>query len=153
MASASDRAPEPPPGAGALRVLVADDDRGLRDLVAEALRADGHAVAEASSGEGLLERLSALIVDQREPPFDLVISDLRMPLLLGTEVLAGIRALGSRLEFVLMTAFGDERVHREAVALGALAALAVLDKPFELARLRDLVGALARGRAARPVGV
>ncbi len=118
------------------RILVADDDPGMRALVAEALRKDGYEVHEVSSGAGLLERLSAFLLDGACIEIDLVISDIRMPLLSGLEMLAGLRDVECAVDFILMTAFGDEHVHREAERLGAIA---LLNKPFELKKLRTLV--------------
>lgn len=126
------------------RILVADDDEDMRELVVEAMRAEGYRVEETATGQGLLDRLSAVILDDQEDPFDLVISDIRMPLMSGTEILAGIRDLGCEMDFVLMSAFADEDTHREAAKLGAVA---ILDKPFELDRLRGLVRGLVRGRS------
>lgn len=118
------------------RILVADDDPGMRELVAEALRRDGYEVHEVSSGAGLLERLSAFLLDGACIEIDLVISDIRMPLITGLEMLAGLRDVQCTIDFILMTAFGDETTHREAERLGAIA---LLNKPFELRALRALV--------------
>ena len=58
------------------RILVVDDEEGIRHMLAEILAADGHVVEEAANGHQALERLD-------EAPFDLVISDLVMPQLDG----------------------------------------------------------------------
>jgi len=121
---------------GEYRILVADDDPEMRRLVVDALRADGYDVREASSGAGLLDQMSSYFLDGTNLPIDLVISDIRMPLITGLEMLAGLRAVDCPMDFILMTAFGDEKTQREAERLGALA---LFDKPFELSALRALV--------------
>jgi CheY-like chemotaxis protein len=118
------------------RVLLADDDPDLRELIRDALRGAGHEVLEAEHGAHLLELLSTFLFDARNgPPADVVVSDLRMPGVTGLSVLAGLRAQRARLPFILITAFADAETHAEAGRLGA----AVLDKPFELPALLALV--------------
>ena len=54
-----------------LRVLLAEDDRSLRRLLAVILRREGHDVVEVGDGAELLEAMAASLVDPRMPPFDL----------------------------------------------------------------------------------
>jgi DNA-binding response OmpR family regulator len=118
------------------RVLLADDDPDLRELIGDALRDAGHEVLEAEHGAHLIELLSTFLLDAHNgPPADLVVSDLRMPGVTGLSVLAGLRAQRTLLPFILITAFGDAETHAEAGRLGAV----VLDKPFELTALIALV--------------
>jgi CheY-like chemotaxis protein len=70
------------------------------------------------------------------PTFDLVLSDLRMPGWPGLEAMARIARNPSMPPFILFTAFGDETTHRRALEIGALT---LLDKPFDLDYLKDLV--------------
>ncbi len=130
-------------------ILVADDDAAMRSLVADALRSDGHLIVEVATGAGLLDALTSVILDGAAPRFDLIVSDIRMPLITGLEVLEGLRALGAPVDCILMTAFGDERTHGEAAELGAIA---VLDKPFSLDRLRAIVRSCRRCRMMREPG-
>jgi len=120
------------------RILVADDDAEMRALIVDALRADGYEVHGAASGAELLDQLSPVFLDAAEAHFDLVISDIRMPLLTGLEMLAGLRDVACPMEVILITAFADEDARREAERLGALA---LFDKPFQLSSLRELVHA------------
>jgi DNA-binding response OmpR family regulator len=75
-----------------------------------------------------------------EEDIDLVISDVRMPLLDGLEALNAVRVSGVKVPFLLITAFGGDDVRGPAEALGA----EVLDKPFAaaelLSRVRRLCG-------------
>lgn len=112
------------------RVLLAEDDKELRELLTLVLENAGYQVCQCSNGEQLLARL-------REPQsFNLVISDIRMPGLNGLEVLARRRGEIQQLPFICMTAFGDAQTHREARQLGAVA---TLDKPFDLDEMIELV--------------
>ena len=125
----------------ATRVLVADDDSQVRHLVARALRKDGYEVVEAADGSELLNVLgSSLLPASFVEPFDLIISDVRMPGWTGMGVLISLRKADWALPFVLITAFGDDDAHAEARRLGASA---MLDKPFEMDDLRTLVWNLA----------
>ena len=129
------------------RVVVAEDDADMRTLVAEALRLDGHRVIELSDGAELLIRI-ARQYRQLEPaePLDLIVSDIRMPVVTGLEILRGLRDAHCRTPVLLMTAFGDAVTRREAESLGAV----MLDKPLRLADLREevrrLLGVAPGGR-------
>jgi DNA-binding response OmpR family regulator len=120
-----------------MRILVGEDDTDLRQLIAASLVTDGHEVVEAADGREILALLAPTLARPgARSPFDLIISDIRMPGWSGLEVLAGLRHYPMAPSVVLITAFGDEHVHAEARRLGAAA---VLDKPFDLDELRALV--------------
>lgn len=119
------------------RVLLADDDRELRGLLAAALRKDCYDVTEARDGRELLQCLATdRLRGNDSPAFDLVISDIRMPGRSGIEVLAGLRMTDWATPFILTTAFGTEETHEEARRLGAVA---VFDKPFDVDDLRTIL--------------
>lgn len=84
-----------------LRILVVDDQDIIRDLMAEMLSSEGHA---ARSVSGAAEAL----VELEKAPYDVVISDLSMPDMTGTQLAAEIRAQGKSIPFILLTGFGDE---------------------------------------------
>lgn len=135
----SSRTGEPP-----TRVLVADDDPDLRQVIAEALRAEGFEVIEADCGAQLLDLIGPTLMGKPGgPPAEVVVSDFRMPGLSGISVLGGLRQFDGGLPFILITAFGDPVTHAEARRLGATA---VLDKPFEMRQLIDLVRESLGGR-------
>lgn len=113
------------------RVLLVEDDPEMRELMALALRGDGYEVREAADGLEALRLLGA----EENPGFDLVVSDVRMPGCSGLEMLQRLRGRPSQIPVVLVTAFGDRETHARARRLGA----ALLDKPFELNDLRELV--------------
>ncbi len=117
-------------------VLLAEDDIELRKLIAATLRADGYEVVEVANGMELLDALELMV--GRQLPYAIV-SDIRMPMLSGMDVLAVIRASATEVPVVLITAFGDVDTHLEAHDLGAVA---ILDKPFDMSALTTLLGTL-----------
>jgi two-component system response regulator AtoC len=94
------------------RILVADDEPGLRAFVAEALQDDGHVVAQATDGAEAARLLA------RES-FDLLITDLKMPRLDGMALLRQMRVEQPELEVIMLTAFGSVDSAVEAMKLGA----------------------------------
>ncbi|HTX66169.1 MAG TPA: sigma-54 dependent transcriptional regulator [Opitutaceae bacterium] len=94
------------------RILVADDEQGLRAFVAEALQDDGHVVAQAADGADAARQLA------RES-YDLLITDLKMPRLDGMALLRQARVEQPELEVIVLTAFGTVDSAVEAMKLGA----------------------------------
>lgn len=113
------------------KILVAEDDAGVRLLVARALRLDGHDVSVAEDGE---EALEAIV--EADGAFDLVLSDIRMPALTGIELAHAASRAYPALPVLLMTGYAEQREAAEdltAIILG------VVDKPFTLAEIRARV--------------
>ena len=112
------------------RVLVVDDDEGIRSFVAESLERDGHDVVTAADGK-------AALAAAREEPFDVVITDLRMPEVDGMTVVRTLRTEQPDVELVVLTAFGEVATAVEAMKLGVLD---YLQKPLQSPRaVRELV--------------
>ncbi len=118
-----------------MKVLIADDDRLVRTLLADLLGEMGHAVVAAESG------LEAIALSARERP-DLLILDFLMPRLSGLEALRAIRATGGAAPAVLLTAISDGSLR---AVDGAAAVQAVLEKPVTR---KGLARALARATRA-----
>lgn len=116
------------------RVLVAEDDPEMRRLVVETLVRAGYDVREAVDGGRLLVNVTAWY-QHPESTVDLVISDVRMPICSGLEILKGLRAARWQVPVILMTAFGDDETRARAESLGAV----LFDKPFAMRELRDAV--------------
>jgi two-component system, NtrC family, response regulator AtoC len=118
------------------RVLVIDDEEGVRSFVAESLERDGHDVVQAEDGRGGLAAA-------RDEPFDVVITDLKMPNVDGMTVVRTLRSEQPDVEIVVLTAHGDVASAVEAMKLGVFD---YLQKPLPSpTALRELVrGALAR---------
>ena len=124
------------------RILVAEDDIHMRRLVARALRTTGYRVVEACDGAEVLERIESTIWCDRHDLIGAIVADMNMPALTGLDVLAALRCSEVDTPFILITAYGDAQIRREAMSLGAAA---VLDKPFDLSKLqRTLRHALSR---------
>jgi DNA-binding response OmpR family regulator len=116
-------------------LLLAEDDDGLRPLLAERFRAEGFEVIEAEDGAAVVEYLAESIVqNSRHPGFDLIVSDIRLPGLNALDVLRGARGALEATPVILITAFGDQRTHDRALLLGASA---VFDKPLDVDDLID----------------
>lgn len=112
------------------RVLVVDDDAGIRYTLREILTDAGLEVKLAEHGQQALDMA-------RVTAFDLVISDLRMTPMDGFALLSALREEFPRLRIVLVTAHGSERHAVEAMKLGAYD---YFRKPFELDELMAVVG-------------
>jgi DNA-binding response OmpR family regulator len=123
------------------RVLVAEDDAAMRRVVVDALAKDGYDLSEASDGGRLLVTLAHEVVGRDgDARIDLIVSDVRMPICTGLQIVEQLRAAHCRIPIILMTAFGDEGTRRYARDLGAL----LLDKPFQMTALRAAVACLLR---------
>jgi CheY-like chemotaxis protein len=117
-----------------LKVLVAEDNKEMRRLLVWALQKRGFQVTEACDGPDLFFRLSTQAGP--EARYDLLVSDIRMPHMTGLEVMQGLQRVERLLPpTILITAFGDDQIHRRAEELGA----AIVDKPFELDDLMEKI--------------
>lgn len=118
------------------RVLVADDEWSFRDLLLFAFEDDGYEVVAVGDGASLLDILEASLLPKSSiKPFDLVVSDVRMPGWVGLSALENLSSNPHTPPVVVITAFGSEELHRRAEKAGAVA---VLDKPFDIAELTAL---------------
>ncbi|HSL03269.1 MAG TPA: response regulator, partial [Nitrospiraceae bacterium] len=121
-------------------ILVVDDDAEMRELVHDVLKGRGHQVSTAGGGEEALKLLA-------EQDCAVVVTDLRMKGMQGTELLAEIQRLYPDIGVILMTAFGSVDNAVEAMKRGASD---YLTKPVEPARLRTMLANLARTRDLLP---
>ena len=117
------------------RILVVDDEKFIRQLLADFLSLQGYAVQTAASGEQALEIVAAV-----EP--QLVIMDIKMPGLNGLEVLRRIKATHEDVGVIMLSAFGDSATIQAARRQGADF---YLQKPVNLDRLQDMLHAWQRG--------
>ena len=124
-------------GRGASRILLAEDNNEMRNLLAWSLRKQGYDVTTCPDGVCLLRKLG-IGDDTSSQKFDLVISDIRMPGVTGMEVLEGKRIFDELPPIILITAFPDKNTIAEAKRLGAATVLA---KPFDV---DDLLGHVTR---------
>ena len=124
-------------------LLIAEDDRDMRRFLVESLEEAGYRVTEAEDGEELRRRLFASGRAPGDSWPEILVSDIRLPGLSGLELLADLRKSDWSLPVILITAFGDESVHREGKRLGAAV---VLDKPFDVEDLLSAVESLVPAR-------
>jgi len=117
-APATDRRPS--------RILVVDDERSMRELLAIVLRREGYEVLLAENGRAAIDLL------EREP-VDLLISDIKMPDLSGVDVLRAAKKIDQDILGIMITAFASTETAVEAMRLGACD---YLSKPFDVDLLK-----------------
>lgn len=111
------------------KVLIVDDQNGIRVLLVEVFSSEGYETFQASNGKLALE-----IVKSEKP--DLVLLDMKIPGMDGLEILKHIKAIDSNAKVIMMTAYGELDMINEATALGALMHFT---KPFDIDELRTAV--------------
>ncbi|MBO0663068.1 response regulator [Jiella sp. MQZ9-1] len=124
------------------KLLIAEDDAGVRLLLERALRLEGHDVTAVEDGELALEML-----EEHDGNFDLLLSDIRMPAMTGIELAHAAAKRWPGLRIQLMTGYAEQK---EAADDLAAIIVGVLDKPFSLAEIRRYVGHLLKDVAAEP---
>jgi CheY-like chemotaxis protein len=123
------------------RILLGEDDADMRKLLAQALDERGYRVIECADGLSVLNKLGSLLMSPEvtakdAEPFDLIISDIRMPGVTGLTILDGVRLFEDFPPMILITAFGDKETHAEAEKQGVAA---MFDKPFDVDDLLEKV--------------
>jgi CheY-like chemotaxis protein len=108
-----------------LRILVIDDQAGVRAVVCELLESLGLDADDAEDGPTGL----ALLPRQQ---YDLVITDLRMPLMSGWDVLEAVRGRVPRMPFIVISGFPTDDDVKRAAQAGVL----LLHKPFQVAEMK-----------------
>jgi two-component system, NtrC family, response regulator PilR len=110
------------------RILIVDDNRELRQILEEYLADEGY-VEGADNGKEALAR-------HREKAYDLIITDLNMPQLTGTELIKRIKEENEGPEFIIITAYASVDTAIDAVKLGAFDYIV---KPFRIEEVRVVV--------------
>ena len=111
-------------------VLVVDDEQGIRDLVTDILEGSGHTVVAAANGREAMTRLEAR-------GFDLMVSDVRMPVMDGIELLEHVKERWPGLPVIMLSAFGTIPQAVQAMRNGAFD---FLEKPIQSPKaLRGIV--------------
>src|SRR6202158_994950 len=125
------------------RILVVDDERSMRELLAIVLRREGYEVLLAENGRAAIELL------EREP-VDLLISDIKMPDLSGVDVLRAAKRINQDILGIMITAFASTETAVEAMRLGACD---YLSKPFDVDLLKMKVREKVENRQIRQENV
>lgn len=115
------------------RILVADDQKGIRKLLGELFKRDGWEVILAEDGEEAVDR-----ANEFNP--DVVIMDMKMPNMNGLEAAARILTNCKDINIIMMTAYGETRVAEEALKIGIKTCIT---KPFDIFELLSLVNKTA----------
>lgn len=108
------------------KVLIVDDQNGIRVLLMEVFNHEGYHTFQASNGKLALE-----IVKSEAP--DLVLLDMKIPGMDGLEILKHIKQINPDIKVIMMTAYGELDMIKEATDLGALMHFT---KPFDIDELR-----------------
>jgi two-component system response regulator AtoC len=116
-----------------LRLLVVDDEQSIRRLCATVGQNLGFVCGEAETAEAALETLEA-------NPADIVITDLKLPNLSGSDLLRKVKEILPRAEVAIMTGHGSIESAVDAMRLGAYD---YIEKPFRVERLRQLLQRMA----------
>ncbi|EIG59484.1 response regulator [Bradyrhizobium canariense] len=113
------------------KILIADDEDSMRQLVARAIAMDGHEIVTAQDGAEALE-----ILTRAGGQFDLLLTDIQMPVMDGIALALSVARDFPDLTILLMTGFADQR--ERASNLNALVH-DVVTKPFSVADIRTAV--------------
>ncbi|MEP3439340.1 MAG: response regulator [Hoeflea sp.] len=120
------------------RILIAEDEDTLRRFVARALVMDGHDIVEAADGAEALEHLEA-------EAFDLLLSDIRMPVMDGIALASATADLSPEMPILLMTGYAEQRERAEPLMR---IVVDVVAKPFTLPQIRQAVADALTSKAA-----
>jgi CheY-like chemotaxis protein len=113
------------------RIVIAEDEEGLRGFVARALSLDGHEVTATADGAEALD-----LIARHEGRFDLLLADVRMPVMDGIALALATARDYPQMTILLMTGYADQR--ERAHGLDALIH-DVISKPFTLSQIRAAV--------------
>jgi two-component system, response regulator, stage 0 sporulation protein F len=108
------------------KILIVDDQNGIRILLMEVFNVEGYQTYQASNGKLALE------IVRKEAP-DLVLLDMKIPGMDGLDILKHIKQIDSSIKVIMMTAYGELDMIKEATDLGALTHFT---KPFDIDELR-----------------
>ncbi|HEX6851620.1 MAG TPA: sigma-54 dependent transcriptional regulator [Candidatus Polarisedimenticolaceae bacterium] len=112
------------------RILVVEDERSMRDLLALMLRKEGYDVETAESGKHARDRI------EKDAAFELVVTDISMPGMTGLDLLRFCRRNAPETSVILMTAYGSKETAIEALNEGAAY---YVEKPFDLDEMKVVV--------------
>lgn len=112
-----------------MRILTIDDEQDILDILNDCLVNSGHEVVQALNGKLGLEQLA------HNGPFDLILTDLSMPIMSGKEFIEQARAAGVKTDIIIISTSEFSPEDRERLDIKM-----VLNKPF---RLNELIEALS----------
>ena len=113
-------------------VLLAEADKGVRNLLKYSLTKCGYSVIECSTGTELMSRLGTLATAEKPDRVDLIITDIRMPGVSGIEIFTEIKNEGGFPPFILISASRDKVLSNQAKRSGAVP---IFSNPFDVDEL------------------
>ena len=127
-----------------VRILIIEDDEEMRSLLEDVLGEEGFMTEAVSNGSDGLRKVT-------KESFDLILTDIRMPGLTGLDILPVIRSLRPEAPVIVITAFGNEEIHRRSVEKGAAG---YLEKPIHMDKLKTLVHEMvsSKGKIDKKLG-
>lgn len=114
------------------RILVIDDTKNIRLMISKCLSSEGYEVDTADNGYDGISRF-------REKDYDIVILDIRMPELSGTEVLKILKGIRSNIDVIIITAFPTVKNAVDCIKMGAVD---YLRKPFTPNKIKEVIDSL-----------
>lgn len=111
------------------KILIVDDDKNICEVLSDILAEVGYLIKTASNGKEALEKI-------RQEPFNLVITDIKMPIMDGMSLLQEIERTHKDIEVILITSYGNQGQQVEATRLGAYE---YLNKPLNLDQLKEII--------------
>lgn len=111
------------------KILIVDDQYGIRILLTEVLQKEGYMTFQAANG------FQAIDITKEQAP-DLVLLDMKIPGMDGIEILKRLKQHDETIKVIIMTAYGELDMIQEAKDLGALTHFA---KPFDIDEIRKVV--------------
>jgi two-component system response regulator (stage 0 sporulation protein F) len=117
-------------------ILVVDDEENAREGLSKILSKEGYRVETAANGKEAIDSLKS----QR---YDLVITDMRMPLMDGFEVLREIKKMDENIGVIMITAYGEVESYLEAMNMGAFE---YINKPVRVNELKRVITKVLEAR-------
>jgi len=114
---------------GNITIMVVDDQPGIRRLLVEVLQEDGYNVAIAANGYDALHKV-------KEITPQLILMDMKMPGMDGLETFRELKKVGKAERVIMMTAYGELELVKEALNLGAYK---YITKPFDINVIKRIV--------------
>lgn len=112
-----------------LKILIVDDEDGLRLSMAGIIEMEGHEVFDASNGHDAIELA-------KQHSFDLAFFDIKMPGINGVETFKQIKKINPKMISVMMTAYAVQHLIQEALNEGAYACIS---KPFDMEKIMETI--------------
>lgn len=113
---------------GKTTIMVIDDQPGIRRLLAEVLQEDGYNIVIAANGYEALQKV-------KEITPQLILMDMKMPGMDGLETFRELKKIGKAERVIMMTAYGELELVKEAMSLGAYK---YITKPFDINVIKSL---------------